>query len=75
MSMEPHVRRAFAAYFRAGGADQPSASSGIRSVGNRRYVHLENVRGTLAIFRIEHCDRLKRLKRWPTALTGGQANG
>ena len=55
MSIEDHedyVRRALAAYFRSGGKDQPSSDSGVRTIKGRTYVHLFNVGGTLAVYRV-----------------------
>lgn len=59
------VRRAFAAYFRSGGTDQPSRHSDVITVAGKRYVYLQNTRGTLAVYRIDNSERLKRLRRWP----------
>ena len=61
-------RRAFAAYFRTGGTEQPSNKSGVVHAGNLDYVRLFNVNGTLAVYRIDTVGRLKRLKRWPREL-------
>ncbi|TCT12676.1 hypothetical protein EDC22_102361 [Tepidamorphus gemmatus] len=63
-----HTRRAIAAYFRAGGIDQPSNASGIRVANGLRYVHLFNARGTLAVYRILNSGKLRRLRRWPPTL-------
>lgn len=63
------IRRAYAAYFRAGGTDQPASNlSGMRTVDGRRYVALRNINGTLAIYRVRNDGMLKRLKRWPAEL-------
>lgn len=65
------MNRALSAYFRqlVGSiqlAMQPSNASAIERVGDRRYVVLRNVEGTLAVYRVRSCDKvLKRLKRWP----------
>ena len=68
------LRRAKAAYYRAGGNDQPSKHSGVRTVNDKDYIHLFNVRGTLAVYRVQpRLGRLKRLKRWPKALEGSDA--
>ena len=61
-------RRAFAAYFRTGGSDQPAKESGVMVVNGKRYVHLFSTRGTLAVYRVENIGRLKRLRRWPKEL-------
>lgn len=71
--MEDHVRRAFAAYFRTGGKDQPADGSGVRSIGRLDYVHLFNNDGTLAVYRVQPSGRLKALKRWPKAIEGRAA--
>jgi hypothetical protein len=62
------TRRAFAAYFRAGGSDQPANTSGVAEVGGHRYVVLRNVRGVLAVYRVRNDGVLKGLRRWPPAL-------
>lgn len=65
------MTRAMTAYFKTmiGSnqiAMQPSNESAFECVGDRRYVVLRNVSGTLAVYRIRSCDKvLKRLKRWP----------
>jgi hypothetical protein len=59
------LRRAFAAYFRSGGTDQPANTSAVREVAGLHYVHLSNANGTLAVYRVDTEGRLKRLKRWP----------
>lgn len=68
MPEDDFTRRAFAAYFRSGGTDQPSNNSGVVKVGKLKYVHLYSVRGTLAVYRIDTVGRLKRLRRWPKEL-------
>jgi hypothetical protein len=62
------TRRAFAAYFRSGGTDQPANYSGVREHKGLRYVVLENVNGTLAVYRIRRDEVLKGLRRWPSAV-------
>jgi len=62
------TRRAFAAYFRAGGTDQPSDSSGVVEHDGLTYIVLYNVSGTLAVYRIRPTGALKRLRRWPAPL-------
>jgi hypothetical protein len=61
------TRRAFAAYFRSGGIDQPN-SSGVVEHNGKVYVVLENVNGILAVYRVRNDGMLKRLCRWPTDL-------
>ena len=63
------LRRAFAAYFRTGGNEQPSqeSSEAITHEG-LQYVVLRNVSGLLAVYRVRNDGMLKRLKRWPHSL-------
>ena len=61
-------RRAFAAYFKAGGMDQPARDSGVEIVDGLKYVHLHAGGRTLAVYRVDNLGRLKRLKRWPRGL-------
>lgn len=62
------TERAFRAYFRAGGIDQPANSSGLRSHKGRDYVLLQNGNGPLAVYRVTRGGRLKGLKRWPAGV-------
>jgi len=62
------TRRAFAAWFRSGGTDQPSNASGVVEHDGKDYVLLLNVTGTLAVYRVTNQGQLKRLKRWPAEL-------
>lgn len=59
----PSTPGAFAAYYRTANTI-PSGASGEREVNGKR-VHLFNVEGTLAVYRVLNIGRLKRLKRWP----------
>jgi hypothetical protein len=68
MDDEDLTRRAFAAYFRAGGYDQPAGDSGVVEVGGKLYVELHNIRGVLAVYRVRNDGMLKRLKRWPAEI-------
>jgi hypothetical protein len=65
------TRRAFAAYFRGGGTDQPANTSGVVEHDGRLYVVLLNTRGTLAVYRVRPDGVLKGLRRWPAALVEG----
>ncbi len=65
MAESPIVRRAFAAYFRAGGVDQPANDSREVEHGAHRYVVLRNVSGTLAVYRVRNDGMLRRMRRWP----------
>jgi hypothetical protein len=67
------TRRAFAAYFRAATASgeimqQPANTSGYLEHNGKGYVVLENVRGTLAVYRVRNDGMLKRLRRPPRDL-------
>lgn len=66
--------RAFKAYFRArAGADgiaQPANTSGVRTHAGKSYAVLENVKGVLAVYRVQAKGRLKGLKRWPKEIEG-----
>lgn len=65
---EDLTRRAFAAYFRSGGTDQPAGDSGVAWHDGLQYVRLFNGSRILAIYRVDNVGRLKRLKRWPKGL-------
>jgi hypothetical protein len=67
MGDEEFVRRAYAAWFRTGGTDQPANSSRVRRYKGKSYVVLENARGVLAVYRIKNDGLLRRLRRWPEA--------
>ena len=62
------TRRAFAAYFRAGGNDQPAWTSGVRRLHGHVYVSLHNVNGLLAVYRVRNDGYLKAMRRWPHEL-------
>jgi hypothetical protein len=62
------TRRAFAAWFRTGGIDQPGNDSGEVEHDGKSYVVLRNVNGILAVYRIRPSGMLKRMRRWPAAL-------
>ena len=65
MDPKEYERRAYAAWFRGGGTDQPANTSGVRSHQRKNYVVLENARGTMAVYRIKNDGVLRRLRRWP----------
>lgn len=71
MATDDITRRAFAAHFRAGNTEQPSAgSSGVESHKNLEYVVLRNTHGSvLAVYRVRNDGILKGLKRWPAEIT------
>jgi hypothetical protein len=64
------LRRAFAAWFRGGGTDQPSNSSAVEKHNRKEYVVLRNANGLLAVYRVRNDDMLKRLRRWPSSISG-----
>jgi hypothetical protein len=70
--MDDIMKRAMAAYFRYGDAEeqaQPNAAdSCIAEVEGRQYAVLRNVNGVLAVYRVRNDGMLKRLKRWPASL-------
>ena len=70
MSDEDLLRRAFAAYFRAGDSmDQPGATaSTVQKHKGLRYVVLRNNYRTLAVYRVKADGILRRLRRWPKEL-------
>jgi len=60
------TRRAFAAYFRTDGTDQPTAAtSGVEKHGGKHYAVLRNRNGVLACYRVRNDGKLKRLVRLP----------
>ncbi|WP_349268957.1 hypothetical protein MPNTM1_04179 [Mycolicibacterium parafortuitum] len=64
------TRRAFAAYFRSGGTQQPTKSSGVVDRDGKRYVVLNSARGVLAVYRVRNDGMLRRMRRWPADLAG-----
>lgn len=63
------LRRAYAAYFKMGGVDQPAANvSGVVKHKRLLYVVLANAKGTLAVYRVKADGALRRLRRWPSEL-------
>jgi hypothetical protein len=60
--------RAFRAYFRSGGVDQPASGDPTVEHGGKLYAVLSNVNGILAVYRVRNDGALKRLRRWPTAI-------
>lgn len=65
---ESLVRRAHAAYRRAGGLDQPSSESGIESTGGKDYVVLRNIQGVMAVYSVEPDGSLKGQKEVPDGI-------
>ncbi|MGU3501882.1 hypothetical protein [Mycobacterium sp. C31M] len=62
------TRRAFAAYFRSGGTDQPTRGSGVVERDGKLYVVLGSARGILAVYRVRNDGMLRRMRRWPSDL-------
>jgi len=64
------VRHSIAAYFRAGGLDQPDGDkSSAEKFQGKYYTVLRNSDGVLAVYRIRAFDAvLKRLRRWPSEI-------
>lgn len=62
------VRRAHAAFKRAGGVDIPSNDSGIESAGGKDYVVLRNIRGVMAVYMIQSDGSLKGMKEVPEGI-------
>ena len=60
--------RAYAAYFRSGGVEQPSNGSDVIVFGGKTYVVLRNRRGILALYRLLRSGQLRRLRRYPVGL-------
>ena len=64
------LRRAYAAYFKGGGTDQPAElASGLEtSEAGKKYVVLRNTHGVLAVYRVRNDGVLKGMKRWPAEI-------
>jgi hypothetical protein len=62
-------RRAVAAYYRTaqtnGDLDTPSGGGDVAEFDGKMYVVLSNIRGTLAVYRVQNNGMLRRMKRWP----------
>ena len=73
------LRRAFAAYYRAGTREGyseeqiiiPANTSYVTEHNGKRYVVLENVNGVLAVYRVRTSGVLKGLRRWPKQIGQG----
>jgi len=67
---DQYLSRALSAYFKTDGGDQPAlGESGVTSLNDKSYVVLRNVRGVLAVYRIQNSGQLRRLKRPPKELS------
>jgi hypothetical protein len=65
------IQRAFVAYLQTDGtaAEQPTSKSSVETIGNLRYVVLRNERRLLAVYRVRNSGLLRRMRRWPLALS------
>jgi len=60
------LRRAMAAWFKAGGTETPSAASGVKMRLGLAYVVLHGAAGVLAVYRVRPDNLpLRVMKRWP----------
>jgi hypothetical protein len=64
---EDLIRRAFSAWFRSGGTQQPAVTlSTVEELDEKVYVVLRNSNEILAVYRVRPSDGvLRRMKRWP----------
>ncbi len=63
------LRRAMAAWFKAGGTETPSAASGVKMRLGLAYVVLHGLNGVLAVYRVRPDNlALRAMKRWPASL-------
>lgn len=70
VSEQELTSRAMRAYFATARTkghrpDEPANDSGVEEHGDKLYVVLRNVNGTLAVYRVRNDGVLKALKRWP----------
>jgi hypothetical protein len=63
------LRRAMAAWFKAGGTETPSGASGIKMRLGLAYVVLHGAAGVLAVYRVRPDNMgLRLMKRWPASI-------
>ena len=63
------LRRAMAAWFKAGGTETPSAASGVKMRLGLAYVVLHGATGVLAVYRVRPDNlALRVMKRWPESV-------
>jgi hypothetical protein len=65
------MRRALAAWFKTGGTEMPSGTSGIKMHQGRAYAVLHGTNGVLAVYRVRQVNdelMLRVLKRWPASV-------
>jgi len=66
---EALMKRAYAAYYRAGGEPQPSTHrSGVESHAHLKYVVLRDDKGVIGVYRVRNDGVLKGMKRWPAPI-------
>jgi hypothetical protein len=70
------VRRAYAAWFKAGNAELPTERSGVKMRLGLAYVVLHGSAGVLAVYRVRPDNlALRALKRWPESLENATPAG
>lgn len=70
------LRRAMAAWFKAGGTETPSAASGVKMRLGLAYVVLHGAAGVLAVYRVRPDNlALRVMKRWPAGIESGSPVG
>lgn len=62
------LRRAYAAWYRAGGMDIPSSFSGVEAAGGKWYVVLRSGTRLMRVYRVRNDGKLKALRRPPAEL-------
>ena len=63
------LRRAMAAWFKAGGTEMPNESSGVKMRLGLAYVVLHGPAGVLAVYRVRPDNlALRSMKRWPESI-------
>ena len=69
------TERAITAYHRKYGKNAafPSSDNSEETHAGRHYVVLRNVRGILAVYRVQNNAALRQLKRWPKTLDDNDA--
>ena len=65
------LRRALAAWFKAGGTERPKEISGVKVQQGRVYAVLHGTSGVLAVYRVRPDNMgLRAMKRWPVSIEG-----
>lgn len=68
MSGKSVVERAIAAYLKAGGPDQPGKGSEEVTIDEVTYAVLRNVKGILAVYRVDGKGYLRRIREVPDSI-------